>query len=241
MYGDGGDGGDGDDDDDAHPNLLAAFICRSPQLQQMMQHMQSEYGDDLASLDLLLFDRLLDRLEAAIFAGEEVLGMVESGAKIDHFTPARNLQFKHFLDIFPEIKKDSELEPMIAWKQILSFIKGSKEAVAANRHLTQEEYLSEKSFPTELCRLSETQRTDAYNVYLRYERKREELGRWDDADRALDLHRRALELGSPRQEGFGPLEDEAYEKLYVDEVQDYTQAEIMLFCLAGVCVRWVMR
>jgi superfamily I DNA/RNA helicase len=62
-----------------------------------------------------------------------------------------------------------------------------------------------------------------FALYLRYEDVLKIQGLWDDADFTLDLLRRSK---------LKPLSTQ-YDKVYVDEVQDNTQAEIVLYFLAA--------
>jgi superfamily I DNA/RNA helicase len=71
-------------------------------------------------------------------------------------------------------------------------------------------------------------------VYLAYEKELKRRGMWDDSDRVLDLLIRSqlkqlqpLACCSSIQEGTD------YDKVYVDEIQDCTQAEITLFFVAA--------
>lgn len=119
---------------------------------------------------------------------------------------------------------------------------GSVEAVLPGRPLTLSEYLDEKSFGKDRCRLPRELRRKAYQIYEQYEANLRSKGLWDDSDRVMDvLSRCELKLLQPLS-GCVPIEvahqDCDYDKVYVDEIQDCTQAEIcLLFIEAGLDVQ----
>lgn len=86
--------------------------------------------------------------------------------------------------IYPVIKGYSKLDAATHWSQITSILKGSVEAIVQGSHLTREQYLDEKLFPSQKCRLSQAERRDAYGFFLRYKIKQEEEKLWDDVDKA---------------------------------------------------------
>jgi superfamily I DNA/RNA helicase len=68
-------------------------------------------------------------------------------------------------------------------------------------------------------------------MFERYDKCMKELGLWDDCDRIAALFNR---LESVRASDPVAYQNVRYNKVYVDEVQDYTQAEIaVFFCLCG--------
>jgi superfamily I DNA/RNA helicase len=148
------------------------------------------------------------------------------------YRSTRMVTYQRFrTEIYPTLSRVGRvaLDALVVWTQIRSFIKGSIEAVLAQRPLTLEEYLDTKVFGSERCRLNRDQRKEAYESYIRYQAFLDsEVGWWDEADRIGGLLRRSkLEpLGACNGRGFD------YEKVYVDEVQDCTQAEVVLFFLA---------
>lgn len=107
--------------------------------------------------------------------------------------------------------KDCKLDPLVVWTQIRSFIKSSIEAVHEGQPLTREEYLN---LGAKQCRLAPAQRELAYNAFEFYQKN---MGKWwDDTDRVA-LILRALQNSNDTQFKLRRT------KLYVDEVQDYTQ------------------
>ena len=162
----------------------------------------------------------------------------------EQWWPSRRLDFKRFRDsIFPEISQSKSkrsgkawqrnssdeggggLDPLVVWTQIRSFIKGSIEAALQHHPLTLDQYLDTEAFGKDRSRLSPDQRREVYHLYTRYDEVRRERGLWDDADQvAALLHRSRLQhtaIAAP------------YDRVYVDEVQDCTQAEIALYFVAA--------
>ena len=117
---------------------------------------------------------------------------------------------------------DSGLDSLVIWGQIRSFIKGSIDAVSEGRPLTQCEYLK---LGQNRCRLSRDQRVAAYSAYERYQKYLSKESLWDDCDRVSAL------LGLLQSADFETKQELGVHKVYVDEIQDYTQAEIAIFFL----------
>ena len=117
------------------------------------------------------------------------------------------------------------LDPLVVWTQIRSFIKGSIEAALQHHPLTLDQYLDMEAFGKDRCRLSLDQRREVYHLYTRYDEIRRERGLWDDTDQvAALLYRSRLQHTAIA---------EPYDRVYVDEVQDCTQAEIALYFVAA--------
>ena len=85
------------------------------------------------------------------------------------------------------------------------------------RPLSEEEYmdLGEKQ-----CRLTPSQRKIAYDCFLSYNSQMESSGLWDDCDRADFLLRQLQGLSHDS------LHELQYNRVYVDEIQDYTQSQL---------------
>jgi hypothetical protein len=127
--------------------------------------------------------------------------------------------------------EDDKLDSLLIWTNIRSFIKGSVEAIQQpNYVLSREEYISTNYFGKKRCRLTTEQRHIVYDVYTKYERYLKEKGLWDKGDKIISIINRLqhTKLYQPdllvKQGSFTH-----WSKIYVDEVQDYTQTEILLF------------
>ena len=104
--------------------LQQLFVCRSPRLKKLVRVMQAASGGEaeLAQADFKLFDDLLLRLEGVVGDMETEIEMLPA----DPFRPNGNVQYPYFRDaIFPLIRGQSSLAPLVVWTQILSFLKGS--------------------------------------------------------------------------------------------------------------------
>ena len=99
--------------------------------------------------------------------------------------------------IYPAIKGYSKLDASVHWSQIISILKGSVETIVQGKHLTREQYLDEKLFPQQRCRLTQAERRDVYGFFLRYKIKQDEEKLWDDADKALSIHPSSFRRSSP--------------------------------------------
>jgi hypothetical protein len=115
------------------------------------------------------------------------------------------------------------LDALVVWSQIRSFIKGSIESVNEIRPLTEQEYLK---MGENRCRLSKEQRQQAYASYLKYQECLSSEGMWDDCDRVS-----AILKSIQSADRIFHQEKLLYDRVYVDEIQDYTQAEIAIFFL----------
>uniref|UniRef100_A0A7S3MCI7 DNA helicase n=1 Tax=Spumella elongata TaxID=89044 RepID=A0A7S3MCI7_9STRA len=151
------------------------------------------------------------------------------------------------------------LDALVVWTQIRSFLKGSIEAVLAGGSLSLEAYLDFEVFGKDRARLKSEQRQRVHELFRLYEAHLREHRLWDDMDRVQSVLSRAFRLAarrsnlttssassaaasvSPTRESStidfsavlkGATWDAYFDKVYVDEVQDYTQAEIAVFLLA---------
>ena len=151
-------------------------------------------------------------------------------------------------EIFPDIIKDYKqknlLDSLIVWTQIRSFLKGSIDAILAGGILPKTTYYDFEIFGKDRCRLQLEQRKQAYELFERYEQYRLEKGLWDEMDRVQYILTTALRythssstsssssINNIPQRLHCTIWPIHYNKIYVDEIQDYTQAEIGLFLYA---------
>jgi hypothetical protein len=158
--------------------------------------------------------------------------MQDSVAHQPGLYPVRDrVRFERFTGMLPAVsqfRRGRRLDPLVVWTQIRSFIKGSIEAAMAGRPLTLHEYLT---LAPERCRLTPDQRREAYAAFEVYEGQLARARLWDESGRTLDALSHWLRSGRPAVAG-GPLGFAPYDRVYVDEVQDCTQAETALFFVA---------
>ena len=137
--------------------------------------------------------------------------------------PRREITYHVFLsEIWPKMKKKSSKEkfyfhPTLVWTEIRSFIKGSAEAlVSENGVLSFDDYesLGRKKAPNFLA-----DRRVVYDLFLVYQRVRSSNRMFDEADLVFNIHCRLQRI---------PAHEWSVHQFYVDETQDFTQAELSL-------------
>ena len=132
--------------------------------------------------------------------------------------------------IWPVILKKTahnckEIDPLLVWMEIKSFIKGSRQAVESEKgYLSEEEYkvLGKKMAPNFPGNRSEIY--ELFNLYQNFLQRERHRYLFDECDFIHSIHTR---LKNP-----GYL-DWSIHNFYVDEVQDFTQAELSV--LLQVC------
>lgn len=124
------------------------------------------------------------------------------------------------------IGQQNRLEPVTAWTQIRCFIKASAEAVVLGRRLHGDEFATNDAFNGR-SRLAKAMRREVLHICDRYDTLLKEHGDsfWDESDRIRDVASAALRYG---WESHIP----PFDRVYIDEVQDLTQAHIILALLA---------
>lgn len=151
----------------------------------------------------MTFKNLLSELE-------KLIGAAGSAAQRGKMPLKNRVDFSRFKkEFFCEKRDNSQLDPLIIWTQIRSFIKGSIEAVMKGRALEWDEY---KDLGQNQCRLTEDQRRSAYDAYLSYSQQMESSGLWDDCDLVARILRdfQSLDLNEKQKMQF--------DRVYVDEV-----------------------
>lgn len=137
-----------------------------------------------------------------------------------HANHSRFITFEVFeRKIWPKISQTSclKMQPSLVWTEILSLIKGSFEAMSKqDGHLTLDEYIDigRKKSP-----FFSGERDDVYTIYMKYKRFIRKEAMFDEADVVFDIYKRCKAgLDMPW----------TIHQLYVDETQDFTQAELLL-------------
>ncbi|XP_048589125.1 TPR and ankyrin repeat-containing protein 1 isoform X2 [Nematostella vectensis] len=137
-----------------------------------------------------------------------------------NFDPRREVTYGVFAnELWTKICKGNKVvfHPTLLWMEIRSFIKGSVEALHSEKgYLTLEEYHSigrkrAPNFPAD--------RSEVYALFRVYQRMKSTLGMFDEADIVHNLFTRLQQVGPP---------DWSIHRIYVDETQDFTQAELSL-------------
>ena len=185
------------------------FVARS---RRICKYVKESVGESLenesGSLDYWTYRKLLSTCEEELTVGSSYLERLR-------------MDFHKFKS---HVHKESDgLDALVSWTQIRSFIKGSIVAVSKGRSLTRDEYTS---LGSRQCRLNLEQREVSYDIFERYEQICRENNFWDDNNRVA----RILNVLTRRDLRYFDTDSNLFQnRLYVDEVQDYTQAEIALF------------
>ena len=136
--------------------------------------------------------------------------------------PRREITYPVFqFELWPKMKKNSkekvDYHPTLVWTEIRSFIKGSAEALLSeNGELSLEDYesLGKKKAPN-----FSADRKVVYDLYRVYQRERSSKRMFDEADLVYNIHKRLQLITAPEW---------SVHHIYVDETQDFTQAELSL-------------
>lgn len=134
------------------------------------------------------------------------MGFAEFQAKWSQFVPQ-------------DLRKGTRVPPALVWTDLVSYIKGSAEAVRSSTgHLNLDQYLEigrkrAPNFDSEL-------RKDVYRVFEGYEKYKRAHSRYDTADLVGHISRRLIEEG-----GYSGVDISA---IFRDEVQDFMQGELLL-------------
>ena len=136
--------------------------------------------------------------------------------------PRREITYQVFQnEIWPKmnktLKEKDDYHPTLVWTEIISFIKGSDEAlVTEDGFLSLEGYesLGRKKAPN-FC----ADRKVVYELFHEYQHQLLRNGMFDEADLVFNIHQRLQST---------PVPECLVHYFYVDETQDFTQAELSL-------------
>ena len=126
-------------------------------------------------------------------------------------------------EMWPKFKsRNSKVDPILIWMEIHSFIKGSFKALSTkDGWLTKEDYIN---FGAKMAPNFRDDREYIYECFKEYQTVKTRRGYFDDNDLVHNLYHRLLKMD--RKEAL-------IHRLYVDEVQDFTQAELALLLLCS--------
>ncbi|XP_046368823.1 TPR and ankyrin repeat-containing protein 1-like [Haliotis rufescens] len=135
--------------------------------------------------------------------------------------PRKEVTYEVFArEIWPDIvtKVARKYHPSLVWAEIMSFIKGSFEALSnKSGHLTRDEYIDvgRKKAPFFVGK-----REIIYELFEKYSRFIKQRGLFDIVDVIQNIYKRLLDQWPSR-----PF---IVHQIYVDETQDFTEAELFL-------------
>ena len=151
---------------------------------------------------------------------EETDDVVSGRQEQKSFDPRREVTYAVFVsELWPRMTKKvkAEYHPTLVWTEIRSFIKGSIEALHTERgFLSLEDYsdLGRKRAPN-----FSADREVVYTLFRVYQQTKCSLRMFDEADVVHQIYSRLLKIQVP---------DWSVHRFYVDETQDFTQAELSL-------------
>lgn len=199
------------------PGFTQLFVSRS---RQLCNYVQNAVGSDERS-SFTTFDNLVRQTEVSL---SEIINR--------SFHQSRRVDFSRFKNEFYALHYPKEnVSALIAWKAIRTFLKGSLEAFQETGCVMSREYFTGDKLGKNRCKLSLHLRDSLYDIFLQYQQWISDQHLWDDMDRILALVKGVANA----KRSHSPAYEEEIQKtrLYVDEVQDYTQLEILLFFYIG--------
>ena len=134
--------------------------------------------------------------------------------------PRREMTYELFSEsIWPHMNKGigKKYHPSLVWTEIMSFIKGSYEALSKpTGYLEKEEYfyLGRKRAPN-----FSGEREHIYTLFKRYEHARKQKFLFDETDLVRNVYQRVCKQHDMNW---------VIHQIFVDETQDFTQAELCL-------------
>ena len=152
---------------------------------------------------------------------------------VTHIQKLRKVNANYFIEVmWPAISKEMrvshsgkfQIKPILVWMEIKSFIKGSSQSLKSpNGYLSLTEY---QNFGKKMAPNFAYNRTTAYELFTRYESIKKRSGFYDDCDLVFNLFQRLSRIDDVNW---------CVHQFYIDEVQDFTQAELTLLLH---CCRW---
>ena len=201
------------------PTFTQLFVARSVRL---CRYVEGTVSEDTRT-SFCTYGRLISDVESCLPPGRHV--------KI--FNPSQRMDFSRFKQEFHNLSAKSErVSALISWMVIRTFLKGSLEAFQSpNGLLPMDAFVKAEQLGKNRCRIPPELREHLYAEFLRYQAYLADKKLWDDCDRVRHLALRIKESMELDPDAFSQVQRS---KVYVDEVQDYTQLELLLFFyLAG--------
>ncbi len=193
-----------------NPDFSQLFVARS---RQLCKYVQDLVGNNDRST-FTTFDSLVNGIEKSL------------SESIDQkFHRSRHVDFYRFRDEFymPAYPRE-DISALIVWKAIRTFLKGSIDAYQeTDKVLSREGFIG---LGKNRCKVPLSMRDNLYDIFLQYQQWINDEPLWDDMDRILAI----VKSTEDARRSHSPVFEEIKKtRLYVDEVQDYTQLEILLF------------
>jgi len=204
------------------------------------------------------FDNLLHELDVSL--SEEEL---ETNDSTRLFHPRQRVNFSQFKQFYDEHYAQNRIAALIVWKSIRTFIKGSIEAYQSSSNVLSREYFVSDKLGKNRCKIPLDLRDSIYDIFVQYQAWLHEQRMWDDCDRIHFLLQRIDEAKNTSSLSYDKVKwsrvyvdvsvvllflcivsspthsltivlPSTYH-MHIQEVQDYTQVEILLFfSISGV-------
>ena len=200
------------------------FFPRNPDGSLKVEILDMECSYDGGAEDISMMSEL-DNGDIKMHDGEQV----ESTAP--ECEPWQKVDANFFCDeMWPQVAKricdSTQISPLLVWMEIKSFIKGSSQALrTTNGYLSLEEYqnLGRKMAPNFA---DDSKKHLVYKLFENYDKIKRRNKYFDDCDVVFNLFQRLSRLDDVNW---------CIHQFYIDEVQDFTQAELTLLLH---CCRW---
>ena len=194
----------------AQGGLSQLFVARSGRICRMVGSLQG-YSAGLAAEDGAGSSMALRELKKIEQQVMNALGVVSQ--------PHLHVDYSRFkAEVFPAAVRGCKLDALVVWTAMRTFIKGSLEAVIKGQPVEEADFMG---FGESRLRLTPDQRREAYHAYTSARAYYATHGLYDDCDKMLEIHNE-LKAGAELPA------DLRFYKVYVDEVQDLTNAELVL-------------
>jgi len=202
--------------DGQDPSFTQLFVARSVRL---CRYVEGAVGEDNRS-SFSTYEKLLNDIESSL------------PGQSRNFNPSQKMDFGRFKrDFHSQPSSNEKVSALISWTVIRTFLKGSIEAFQSlDGILPRDAFVEVERLGNKRCRVPQELREQVYDEFLRYQKYLEDHQLWDDCDRVRHLLFRIKESMEVDPDAFGQVQRS---KVYVDEVQDYTQLEILLFFYLG--------
>eukprot|EP00984_Skeletonema_dohrnii_P030927 scaffold22810_cov103-Skeletonema_dohrnii-CCMP3373.AAC.1 len=194
------------------PSFTQLFVARSVRL---CRYVEGAVGEDNRT-SFLTYARLLNDIESTL------------PGQTRNFNPSQKIDFGRFKrDFHGNSSSNEKISALILWTVIRTFLKGSIEAFQTPKGiLPRDEFVEVERLGKNRCRIPVELREQVYDEFLQYQKYLQDEQLWDDCDRVRHL---LLRMNHAKQEDPDAFAQVQRRKVYVDEVQDYTQLEILLF------------
>ena len=178
-----------------------------------------ENNNQLSFIPDVAFDDDIDDIAPLDGAtDDDVLTQKQHRKKRD---PRREVTYEVFVhELWPKMNKKLQLDchASLVWMEIRSFIQGSFEALMGETgYLSLDEYLQ---LGKKRAGNFNSDRSDVYELYKEYRRLKQNMSMYDENDVVYHLYHRLTSNGA--------APEWIVHEFYVDETQDFTQAELCL-------------